>query len=110
MQTIHIARDFSPYPAGRYGTDGKFSGERFRDELLIPALKANDKVRVVLDDTRGYGSSFLEEVFGGLIRADYTLDNLKNQLEIVAEGTVFKRYKTLAERHIEAAAESNVAA
>lgn len=69
--TISIIQDFSAYPAGRYLDDGPFSGERFRDELLIPELnKMEDSQTLIInmDGARGYGSSFLEEAFGGLIR------------------------------------------
>jgi hypothetical protein len=65
---IVVASDFSRFPAGRFRSDGPASGELFRDRLLVPALKANDSVLVVLDGTLGYGSSFLEEAFGGLVR------------------------------------------
>lgn len=68
MTTIEVATDFSRFPAGRYETDGPFSGERFREKLLAPAIKAGGSVIVKLDGAEGYGSSFLEEVFGGLIR------------------------------------------
>jgi len=67
-QTIDIGVDFSPYPAGRYRKLGPASGEAFRDDLLVPALGQADIVRVLLDTSRGYGSSFLDEAFGGLIR------------------------------------------
>ncbi|WP_254603875.1 STAS-like domain-containing protein [Achromobacter dolens] len=65
---IRVAIDFSPVPAGRYVSDGPFSGERFRDELLWPALRTGGRVTVDLDGAEGYGSSFLEEAFGGLVR------------------------------------------
>ena len=64
---ISVARDFSKYPAGRFRQDGKFTGEAFREDFLLPALKKGD-VEVDLDGTLGYGSSFLEEAFGGLVR------------------------------------------
>jgi hypothetical protein len=66
--TINVARDFSRYPSGRYRADSRFSGQRFRDDFIIPALQNNDKVIVELDGTLGYGSSFLDEAFGGLVR------------------------------------------
>lgn len=75
---INVARDFSRAPAGRFISDGPNSGERFRDQFLKPALDEGKEVVVELDGTRGYGSSFLEEAFGGLVRAGYTaLDVVK---------------------------------
>lgn len=82
-RVISIANDFSPAPAGRYRKDGPFPGEVFRDSLLIPALQAADEVVVDLDGTSGYGSSFLEEAFGGLVRtAGFTAEDLKKRLRI----------------------------
>lgn len=65
---IHLAQDFTKYPAGRYRSDGQYSGEVFREDFLVPALRSGDEVEVVLDGALGYGSSFLEEAFGGLVR------------------------------------------
>ena len=67
-EKINVSRDFSKYPGPRYASLGKSSGEVFRDQKLIPALESNEKVVVELDGTAGYGSSFLEEAFGGTIR------------------------------------------
>jgi hypothetical protein len=67
---VSIARDFSKFPAGRFVTDGPYPGEACRKKLLLPALTANNDVVVLLDGTLGYGSSFLEEAFGGLVRID----------------------------------------
>lgn len=66
--TIDVGKDFSRYPAGRFQKDGRGSGEQFRNELLLPALASHERVQVVLDSTMGYGSSFLEEAFGGMVR------------------------------------------
>jgi hypothetical protein len=68
MKTINIAMDFGPEPAGRFPEDGPYNGQKFRDEILAPALMKNDNVIVILDGVSGFGSSFLEESFGGLIR------------------------------------------
>jgi hypothetical protein len=65
---ISISKDFSNVPLGRFVTDSKFNGTTFRLEYLIPALAANEHVVIDLDKTEGYGSSFLEEAFGGLVR------------------------------------------
>ena len=68
-RSIVVARDFSRSPGGRTVDDGPYSGERFREELLVPALKAgSDDVEVDLRGALTFGSSFLDEAFGGLVR------------------------------------------
>lgn len=76
-RVINVARDFSRYPAGRYVDDGPYSGAAFRDGILIPALKAGELIAVELDGVRGYGSSFLEEAFGGLVRNGFSSDQIR---------------------------------
>lgn len=88
---IVIAEEFSPSPIGRYRSDSDTSGEAFRLDLLVPALREFDKVTVVLDGTDGYGSSFLEEAFGGLIREhNYTEAELKQKLFIISNRISYK--------------------
>jgi hypothetical protein len=77
---INIAEQFTRFPAGRFRSDGRFSGERFREEFLVPALEAHGKVAIQLDGTMGYGSSFLEEAFGGLVRAGFQPEELSEQI------------------------------
>lgn len=81
---INIARDFSRYPAGRFPSDGPFNGTLFRKKFLIPSLSQQDRVIVELDGVRGLGSSFLEEAFGGLLRAGVTIDTINTKLKFVA--------------------------
>lgn len=82
--TINIAKDYTRYPAGRYRTDGIYSGERFRDDVLIQRLR-DGNVTVVLDGTMGFGSSFLEETFGGLVRQGLSIEELEARLNVVAK-------------------------
>ena len=87
--TIIVAKAFSRFPAGRFVTDGPHSGERFRDELLIPALETNPKIKILMDGALGYGSSFLEEAFGGLIRkTKISLRDFQRRVEIVSSDVV----------------------
>jgi hypothetical protein len=69
MITINVAKDFTRFPSGRFRKNGDTSGEAFREIYLEPHLKVGEKVSVELDGTIGYGSSFLEEAFGGLVRS-----------------------------------------
>jgi hypothetical protein len=82
--SIFIARDFSPSPAGRYVGDGPFPGQTFREQWLQPAVEQNDEVEVILDGTDGYGSSFLEEAFGGLVRAGISALTLHRKLKLIS--------------------------
>ena len=82
---INIADDFSPFPSGRFRADGNFSGEAFRDDILAPALRSVDRVEVNLDGTMGFGSSFLEEAFGGLVTScGFTSDDLASRLSFIS--------------------------
>ena len=77
-KVIDIAKDFSRYPAGRYLDDGPFNGQLFRDSFLVPALNSGEGVEICFDGARGYGSSFLEEAFGGLCRAGYKKEKIED--------------------------------
>lgn len=99
--TIDIAKDFSDIPGGRFPRDGEFNGETFRDKWLAPALSKGDVV-VILDYTEGFGSSFLEEAFGGLVRHySFSDDEIRKRLKLIADTAPAQRYKRLAETFIE---------
>lgn len=84
--TIAFASEFSQFPAGRYRNDGPFPGEAFRDDLLVPRLLEYEVVEVNLDGAMGYGSSFLEEAFGGLVRLEKcTAETLHKKLRLRCE-------------------------
>jgi hypothetical protein len=107
--------DYAPSPGGRFKSDGPFSGEWFREEVLRPALAAaiqtGDKLTVELDGTSGYGSSFLEEAFGGLIRnRGFEPDKVRENLIISAKSRLYAPYKMLTERYIRDARPQSVAA
>lgn len=87
---INLAEDFSKTPGSRYEKEGKFSGELFRKTIFAPAMekaiKNDDNIEINLDGTAGYGTSFLEEIFGGLIRENkISYIELKKRLKIISE-------------------------
>ncbi|WP_418140237.1 STAS-like domain-containing protein [Marinobacter sp. MA] len=95
---INIGRDYSPIPFGRYRSDGKYSAEKFRDDILIPAMRNNKLVIIELDDVRmSYGSSFLEETFGGLIRRGFSSREILEKIEIRTE---LSDYRTEIQNYI----------
>jgi hypothetical protein len=69
---MNIARDFTPTPGPGFIIEGKFSGEEFRETLLKKkfeeAVRKATTLHIDLDGGYGYGPSFLEEAFGGLVR------------------------------------------
>lgn len=87
MISINIAQDYTKTPGGRFIKEGEFSGEDFREKLLKPkyeeAIQKGSNLEINLDGGYGYGSSFLEESFGGLVRELGTIDISK--IDIVSE-------------------------
>ncbi|OUR63481.1 DUF4325 domain-containing protein [Methylophaga sp. 42_25_T18] len=67
-KTIVLIKDFDPRPYGRGPEGEESSGQKFRDEVLAPALREYEHVHVDLSGYNRYGRSFLDEAFGGLIR------------------------------------------
>lgn len=100
---IRLAKDFTGRPGGRYRADGDFSGEEFRDALLVPALQTGKIVYVVLDGAEGYPKAFLEEAFGGLIRAGFSDVYLRDYLRVANENPLYTPYKMLADIYIQEA-------
>ena len=100
--------EFSETPYGRYKEDGNYCGEIFRDKYLKPALENaradNSQLIIDIDDVEGYGSSFLEEVFGGLIRLNLVpsnIDAIRKQIKIIFREPYFSFYEGLIWEYIE---------
>ena len=99
--TISIAEDFSAYPAGRYPADGEYNATTFRKEVLIPALTDDTRVDVTFDNVVGIGASFLDEAFGGLIRAEgMTKEFLDAHLLLTTTEPELEAFVKLARRYI----------
>jgi len=83
IKTIKISEVYSPIVKGRYHPqDGEFTGERFRNEFLEPIFNDFDIIKIDLDDSYGYPSSFREEAFGGLAR-NFPISDVLNKLEFI---------------------------
>ncbi|TMO84209.1 STAS-like domain-containing protein [Pseudoalteromonas spongiae] len=90
---IDIAKDFSKVPFGRDEKDRtEFHGKNFRTKHLLPAFRdTTEEVHVYLDGVeRGYGSSFLDESFAGLIREGIPYSDLENRLIIHTRFSFYK--------------------
>lgn len=87
---INIATDFTPYPGGRYPDGKNNSGQELRESLLWPelekAINGGYKLIIILDGGAGFGSSFLDEAFGGLVRVHHVDKNvLKGKLIFISK-------------------------
>lgn len=73
MIKFSIAKNYTETPGPRYTNEGKFSGEDFREKhlrkLLHEAKEKKERILIDFDGGYGYPTSFLEEAFGGLVRA-----------------------------------------
>ena len=84
---FNIGKQFSRDPAGRYYADGDGSGEKFRENYLKPRYEqalSEDSILVIVldDDVETYGSSFLSEGFGGMVKKGYAQpDDLLKRLD-----------------------------
>lgn len=105
---ISVAQDFSRFPAGRYPADGNFNGTEFRKAVLIPELNKlceSEALEVSFDGVAGFGSSFLEEAFGGLVREErLSKEFLDEHLIITTEEEELQDFVGLALRYIDKAA------
>ena len=85
IHKIKIAKEFSKEPFGRYPEDGKSNGTKFREDFLIKSLEKYEVIEINFDDAEGYGSSFLDEAFGGLVRHHkFKAKELKNRLILIS--------------------------
>ena len=85
--SINVCKDFTETPGARYRSEGKYSGEEFRDDILVPKFdsvsSSDEKITIELDGGYGYPTSFLEEAFGGLARM-YGSKIVQEKLEFVS--------------------------
>ena len=101
---ISIAKDFSAAPAGRYRDDGDFNGTTFRENYLVPPLKGGNHVHVTFDGVAGFGSSFLDEAFGGLVRNErMTKRFLSDHLTLRTSEPELEPFVKLARKYIDEA-------
>lgn len=68
---LNVATEFYKRPLGRDRSQGTYTGEAFREDILvkkISSLLPNEKLLIDFTGVTMNGSSFLEEAFGGLVR------------------------------------------
>lgn len=105
MNILYIGTQFSDDPAGRYFTDGDGNGEEFREEVLRPIFSSGKPIIINIDkNVEGYGSSFLVEAFGGLVKHGYFKENyILDRLTLAYDDSDFEFYAKKITQYIKEA-------
>ena len=89
MTILHIATQFSKFPGGRFRRFGNYSGEEFREDVLVPAidrLGSNEELIIDISDVMNFPPSFLDEAFAAIIRdKTLTLEQFKAKIKFEAD-------------------------
>lgn len=81
--TLRVA-DYTDMPIGRNSLDGPKNGLDYLENHVLKALDKYEFVTIDFNGTLGTTPSFLEEVFGGLVRNRYiTRDELKRRVKVL---------------------------
>lgn len=67
---------------GRFRADGNLSGERFREDFIVPLLEGGHTVDIDFSEVIATPSSFFEEAFGGLVRRSYESVEFADKIEV----------------------------
>ena len=99
---IDVATDFSMTPGPRFKRLGPHSGEEFREAIMRALSRHPDEeIEVFLDGTEGYGSSFLEEAFGGIVRhSGFPAAEIRRRLHIRARSRLYESYAEEAQNYL----------
>lgn len=94
INKLVISSQFSDSPGARYKTDGDFSGEEFYEKLLKPQLERvwdqeSEIVFIDFDNTFGYASSFISEVFLRVVKDFKDKEKIRRKIEIKSEDDPF---------------------
>jgi hypothetical protein len=92
---LSVAEEFSKTPGPRTRAEGKHSAEEFLDTILErrfdEAVASESVLFVDLDGGYGYGTSFLEEAFGGLVRRKKNVQLVLDHLDFKSEEEPYLR-------------------
>ncbi|WP_288431841.1 STAS-like domain-containing protein [uncultured Stenotrophomonas sp.] len=83
-QTVYkVAEMYSRFPGGRRRANGDFSGEQFREDVVLPLLSKYKHIIFDLTGSAGYSSGFLDEAFGEL-GSLMPYEEVRRRIELVA--------------------------
>lgn len=80
-----VVREHFKFASARYRSDGVNSGEAFREDVIVPALKSSTSITIDLNNKVSYPASWLEECFGGLVRNGLSSEDVLNRINFLSE-------------------------
>lgn len=90
---ITVSSDFTDSPGARYRNDGPYSGQEFYEDILKPKLDRawhNEEILLIdFDNTLGYASSFISEVFLRISKDFKNAEKIKSKIKIKSEDDPF---------------------
>ena len=79
MIKYNFIENFTKYPGPRFIKLGKYSGEKFREEVLRPIFEKDEQIDIDGTGVLGFGPSFLDEAFSPLAK-EYGIDVFKEKI------------------------------
>jgi len=91
-EKVFDVAEYTDTPIGRNALDGPKNGADYRENHIVPALGEYEIVKLDFSKTIGTTPSFLEEIFGGIIRDKIlTPAELKRRTEVISKYESVKR-------------------
>lgn len=84
---LNICEDFTETPGARNREDGKYSGQEFFEDFLKPrylGLSEHETLTIILDNTDGFPTSFLDQSFGALAR-EYSFEEVIKKIKFISK-------------------------
>jgi len=80
-----FAKEYSPYPGGRFIRLGEFSGEDFREKILRTVFKNNQKIIIDASGVKtSFTPSFLDEAFGQMAK-EYGIEKFNKTIVLKSD-------------------------
>ena len=88
MKVLDLKDDFGPHCVGRYPSSGPQCGENLRNLIMLKLADGDD---LIINVNAYVHASFLEEAFGGLIRAGLSYEDFDSRVFIRTDDDRLKK-------------------
>lgn len=104
MLAYNFAQEFSKVPGPRRKDIGPFSGELFKEKVLLSWFQNNTEVEIDIDDvTMSFGPSFLSEAFGKMAKDLGSADKFFKIIHVKHNSEKNKHFEELLHKYVKIA-------